>query len=75
MTPAEYEKRIEGLGFETGAAWADYVEIDRATHYRHVIENRIPKALHLVVVMLEELPHMNPNTGRPGCPETMELLK
>jgi len=74
MTPVEYEKRIADLGFETGAAWADYLEIDRATHYRHVREDRVPKPLQLIVELLELTPEKNPNTGRTSCPKTMELL-
>lgn len=75
MTPEQYESRIADLGFETGAAWAEYAGIDRATHHRHVSEDRIPRALQLLVEMLEVTPEKNPNTGRASCPKTMELLK
>ena len=70
MTPEEYETRIAALGFESGAAWAEYVGIDRTTHFRHLQrEDGPPLYLQLIVQMLEMLPDMNPNyTGKTVTP-------
>lgn len=63
MTPHEYEKRIADLGFESGTAWAEYVGIDRTTHYRHLNrEDGPPLYLQRIVELLEAYPEANPNT-------------
>lgn len=71
MTPEIYEHRITALGFENGTAWAEFVGIDRATHYRHLQrEGGPPKYLQHIVTMLELLPDLNPNTPVRLCPFT-----
>ena len=71
MTPENYEHRIAALGFENGTAWADFVGIDRATHYRHLQrDDGPPKYLQHIVTMLELLPDLNPNTPVRLCPFT-----
>ena len=69
MTPEQYEQRIAALGFENGAAWAEFVGINRATHYRHLQRKKgPPKYLQHVANMLELLPDLNPN--KPYSPFT-----
>ena len=54
MTPKDYEQRIAALGFASGSDWADYVGIDRTTHFRHLRGTHpVPKALQLIVGFLE----------------------
>ena len=62
MTPDQYKARIEALGFPSGASWANFVDIDRTTHFRHLQgSRRIPKTLWRIVEWLEQGKLVNPN--------------
>ena len=67
MPLKEYKKRIEALGFPSGAAWARYVGINKGTHSRHLMGpdqpngREIPQTLILILERLESGEYKNPN--------------
>ena len=66
MTPDQYKKRIEALGFNQ-SQWARFVGIDRTTHFRHLkgpdhpSGRSIPQTLKNIVEWLENGKLDNPN--------------
>jgi hypothetical protein len=63
MNPDEYKKRIEALGFPSGASWARFVGIRRETHFRHIKGDiaPIPDVYLKIVEWLETGDLRNPN--------------
>jgi hypothetical protein len=62
MTPKDYQKRIDALGFTSGASWARFVGINRSSYLRHIKgDMAIPQIYWNVIEWLETGDLRNPN--------------